>query len=118
MEGDDPVTCIAISENGYTIAVSHASAVVRVWDVRKNKLAATMNDLFGSVGVVAFDKSGKYLAMGGDSGVKITTVKQWGTTASYETKNPISGVVWSKTGLETCSDKDRSIHFFSSPSDS
>jgi WD40 repeat protein len=116
MEAADPVTCVAISENGYTFAASHASAAVRAWDMRKQKVVSTMEGMLKSVDVVAFDKSGKYLAMGGEDGVKVTTVKQWGTTATYETKMAISGVVWSKAGLEACSDKERSIHFFQRPS--
>lgn len=115
MEEADPVTCINISNNGYNIAASHASSVVRVWDLRKQKVAASLKDMLKAVDVVAFEKSGKYLAMGGQGGVKITTIKEWGTTASYETKKPVSGLVWSKAGLEVCSDKERSIHFFGSP---
>ena len=48
-------------------------------------------DLLKSVTTIAYDDSGKYAAFGGHGGIRITTVKEWGTTSSIETSKPISG---------------------------
>ena len=92
--------------------MAYDSAVVRFWDLRKQKVLTTLTDQLDSVLTVSFDEAGKYAAMGGKGGVKITTVKEWGTTASFDTKHPVSAIVWSKSTLEVCSDKERTIHFF------
>jgi hypothetical protein len=47
--------------------------------------------------------------------VKITTVKEWGTTASLPPGKPVSGIVWNKSTVVTCSDKERAILFFGLP---
>ena len=103
------------SENGYYFAVAHDSTAVTFWDLRKQKALTTIKDELGSVAVVAFDKSGKYVAMGGKGGVKITTVKEWGITASLESQSPATGVVWNKSSLAVCSDKERAVHFYGVP---
>ena len=84
--------------------------------MRKQKVVATIkqddDDDFKleSITTVAFDKAGKYAAMGGKGGVKITTVKEWGaTTASLETKYPVSGIVWCKSMLEVSCDRERAV---------
>jgi WD40 repeat protein len=96
--------------------VAHDSAKVTFWDLRKQKALATIKDELDSVTAVTFDKGGKYAAMGGKGGVKITTVKEWGITASLESKHPASGLVWTKSTLAFSSDKDRAVHFFGVPS--
>jgi len=70
---------------------------------------------------LTFDKAGKYAAMGGKGGVKITTIKEWGTTASFETKHPVSGIVWnsiksSNTLLEVSTNGQRAVQIFGVPS--
>ena len=72
----------------------------------------TLQDQLESVRVVVFDKAGKFAAMGGKGGVRITTVKEWGTTASFDTKYPVSGIVWSKNTIEVSGDSERAVHFF------
>jgi hypothetical protein len=72
-------------------------------------------DLLDSVVAIAYDDSGKYVAFGGKGGVKITTVKEWGTTASLPPGKPVSGIVWNKSTVVTCSDKERTILFFGLP---
>jgi pre-mRNA-processing factor 19 len=113
-EGDhvDPLSAVSFSSNGYHIGAAHGSAAVYFWDLRKQKVVAALKDQLDSVAVVAFDKSGKYAAMGGKGGVKITTVKEWGTTASLDFKHPINGLVWSKSTFQVSSEKDRAVHYF------
>lgn len=72
----------------------------------------TLKDLLKSAGTVAYDESGKYLAVGGEGGVTITTVKEWGTTARIDTKTPVSGIVWSESTMEICSEKERAVSFY------
>ena len=109
---EDKVSAIAVSNNGYHIAAAHDSASVRFWDLRKQKTLTTLKDQLESVATVCFDESGKYLAMGGKGGVQITTVKEWGTTASMQTKYPVSGIAWSESMMGICSDKERAVHFY------
>jgi pre-mRNA-processing factor 19 len=117
-DGEEPdnVSAVAFSNNGYYFAVAHQSGAVKFWDLRKQKLVATIKDELDSVTCLLFDKSGKYAAMGGKGGIKITTVKEWGITASMEFKNPPSGLAWSKGTLCVSSDKERAVHLFGVPS--
>ena len=116
-EEQDGITAIAFSNNAYHIAAGHDSAAVRFWDLRKQKVIATLKDdeSLESIQTIAFDKAGKYAAVGGKGGVKITTVKEWGTTASLETKYPVSGIVWSKSMLEVSCDRERAVQLYGVP---
>ena len=118
-EGDeeDATTAVAVSNNGYHIAAGYNSTTVRFWDLRKQKVVAKLDKQLESIRTVAFDRAGKYAAMGGKGGVKITTIKEWGTTATYETKKPVSGIVWSNksnktTMLEVSCDGERTVQIF------
>jgi len=119
-EGDDSaVKTISFSENGYHLASSHASAAVRFWDLRKQKLMTTMNEggEIESITTVVFDPSAKYAAYGGKSGIVITTIKEWGTTAQISTDKPLSGMAWTPKGaILSCSDKERAISFYGAAS--
>jgi len=132
---DDAVTAVQFSNNGYHIAVAHASSHrVVVWDLRKQKQVAVLNAvtataatpvILTSVRAVAFDESGKYLAYSGCGGVQITTVKEWGVTATIRTdddNDEVTSVVWarrtspepsssSQTMIITASDKQRQVNF-------
>jgi WD40 repeat protein len=112
-DAEDALVAVAFSNNGYHLGTAHASATVRFWDLRKQKTLAVMNtskELLDSVTTLAYDDSGKYVAMGGSGGVRITTVKEWGTTASIATgKKPVSGIVWTQSTIAICSDKERTV---------
>ena len=119
-DGQDAITALAVSNNGYHIAAGHASSALHFWDLRKQKVVASLDKQLKSISTVAFDKAGKYAAFGGSGGVKITTVKEWGTTASLETKKPVSGIVWSSIKddncvLEVSCDGERSVQLFGTP---
>jgi len=119
-EGDEQegVTAIAISNNGYLIAAGYDSGIVRFWNLIKQKVVATFEDeQLESINTVTFDKAGKYAAMGGKGGIKITTVKKWDTIATLETKSPVSAIVWSKSMLKASCDKERAVQFYGVPSD-
>eukprot|EP00980_Cylindrotheca_fusiformis_P008941 scaffold1909_cov130-Cylindrotheca_fusiformis.AAC.8 len=113
-DGDDAIVAIAFSNNGYHLATAHKSAAVRFWDLRKQKTIATLNpdkSLLASVTSLAYDASGKYLAYGGKDGVQVTTVKDWGSTASLDSKSPVSGLVWGGTLIISCGEKERDVSF-------
>jgi pre-mRNA-processing factor 19 len=116
-EGDDgdAIAAIEFSNNGYHIAVAHHSGVVRALDLRKQKAIATLNESgeLKAVTSVAYDPSGKYLAYGGTGSIAITTVKEWGSTATIAVHKSASSLVWGgKSGLIACSDKERQVRFF------
>lgn len=104
-----------VSNNGYHMAVAHASATVKFWDLRKQSLIATIKDELDSVTNVVFDEGGKYVAMGGKGGVKITTVKEWGISATLAHNHPTSGLVWVKGVLAASSEKERFVHLYGVP---
>mmetsp|Transcript_37817 Transcript_37817/g.42624 ORF Transcript_37817/g.42624 Transcript_37817/m.42624 type:complete len:575 (-) Transcript_37817:70-1794(-) len=117
-EEQEGVSAIAISNNGYLIAAGYNSGTVRFWNLIKQKVVATFKDeQLESINTVTFDQAGKYAAMGGKGGIKITTVKKWDTIATLETKNPVSAIVWSKFLLESSCDKERAVQFHGVPSD-
>ncbi len=68
--------------------------------------------LLDSIATIVYDDSGKYAAFGGNGGIVVTTVKEWGTTTKIEVEKPISGLGWTKTGIFTCSDKERAIALY------
>ena len=116
-EGDDgdAVSAVEFSNNGYHIAVVQHSGVVRVLDLRKQKSVATLNgeSAIKHVTSVAFDPSGKYLAYGGTSTIAVTTVKEWGATASISAHKSASSLVWGGSyGLVASSDKERQVRFY------
>ena len=119
-EEGDATTAVAISNNGYHIAAGYDSTAVRFWDLRKQKVVATIDKQLESIRTVAFDRAGKYAAFGGKGGVKITTIKEWGTTATLETKQPVSGIVWSSSNkssvLEVSCDGKRAVQLVGVPS--
>jgi WD40 repeat protein len=116
--GEDAVTSITFSANGYHLATGHQSAAVKFWDLRKQKVIATMNEdasVLSSVASISFDDSAKFAAIGGEGGLIITTVKEWGTTCKIATNKPVSGLEWTKVGIASTSDKERAISFHGSP---
>ena len=96
------------------MATGHKSASTRFWDLRKQKTIGTLNDdkTLSSIDTIAFDASGKYAAVGGDGGLLITTVKEWGKTATIAAKKGVADLVWTKTGLASCSNKERPVTFY------
>jgi len=138
-DGNVSVVAICVSNNGYHVAAAYSDAKVRVWDLRKQKLVAALNEnsneeeaaasaLLETVECVDFDDSGKYLAYGGTGGIRITTIKEWGVTASYDDsdaddsgsskkkaakKHPVSNVAWvGASGIVATSKKHREVEFY------
>jgi len=129
---DDAIVSLAFSNNGYHIGTALSkSAKVQVWDLRKLKVVTTLNvgddddkNNLKSVHVVAFDTSGKHLAFGGDGGIRITTAKVWGITASLAEDHDVTGILWNNNmnsaatdgnkpyTLVTCSEKERPLRFY------
>ena len=91
---------------------------VRFWDLRKQKTIATIGgdvSLLEAITTVVYDESGKFAAFGGKGGFVITAVKEWGVTAQIKSDKPISGMVWTQSGITGCSDKERAISFYGPP---
>ncbi|KAL7479721.1 hypothetical protein ACHAW6_005447 [Cyclotella cf. meneghiniana] len=126
----NPVTNIAISENGYHVATSTPSAIL-IWDLRKQKILGTIQDT--KICAMSFDPTASYLAYAGEGFTKICVCKNWERvvcTLEYEHKigkgkkqgnnDFIKGaVVWGKGGgeqkkvwLATCSDGEKPLRFW------
>ena len=101
------------------MATAHQSSTVRVWDLRKQKILATLNadgdNVLQSVSSLSFDDSGKYLAYGGVGGVHVTTIKEWGMTAQIALDHEVSNLALytndSNKWMATSSVKERSVRF-------
>merc|ERR1712226_1720957 len=112
---DGSVASVQVSNNGYHIAAAYSSGSVRVWDLRKQKCIAVLNqkEPLLSVSCVAFDPAGKYLAFGGKGGARIITVKNWDSiTVSLSGVGAASGLVWDNTFIAANSDSERKVGFF------
>ena len=71
------ITSMSFSENGYYLATASEDATVRLWDLRKLSNFHTLEfDTGFDVQSVAFDHSGAYLAVGGNTG-QVYNVKGW-----------------------------------------
>jgi len=118
---------VQVSPNGYHIASVHADSTVRVWDMRKQKCLAVLNQKndndnnqpqhLSDVTSVTFDPAGKYVAYSGLGGVNVVTVKEWNAIAaalsSSDKKTAWSGVVWTThNGLVLHGAKQRQVGFF------
>jgi len=64
------VTALSFSENGYYLASAGKDAKLKIWDLRLPKEVFNM-DLDGAVNTLSWDHSGKYLAAGVGSEVRV-----------------------------------------------
>ena len=140
-EGGGPISCIAISENGYHVATSTAGkeSPIQIWDLRKLKSIASIvpGDDVGRIVSLAFDPTPTYLAYAGEVSTKVCVVKDWekvvctltpSKTGGGKKKNTgrlSGGVVWGGKGfgpleggeqgkvwLATGCDGERPVHFW------
>lgn len=84
---DGAISAVTVSANGYHVATAGPEGV-KVWDLRKQKLVATL-DVGGAASDAAFDKSGLFLAAAGTGTTKVfgakkkwAELKAWGTAAA------------------------------------
>jgi len=108
------VNSICFSENGYHLASAGADGFVRLFDLRKLKNFQSMDLGAGSVGSVAWDYSGKYLACGA-ADVRVYAVKQWDApVATYGAHTAgVTGLAWGANAQFLASTSmDRSLKFF------
>jgi len=117
--GGGPITALAFSENGYTMATGSGEGLLRLWDLRKvspvrallqARPAATAAEaeaaLAGGAGgagvsALAFDFSGQFLASGGADG----SVVLWHAAQDYapllapaRSDGAVTGVAWARGG--------------------
>ncbi|KAL7556355.1 hypothetical protein ACA910_006283 [Epithemia clementina (nom. ined.)] len=112
---NDPVFSLHVSNNGYHIAAVYGTGKVCVWDLRKQKVIAALNQddkALESVMFAEFDPSGKYLAYGGKGGIRIITVKEWDSITAALDEELSSGIVWGKNWLAVSSTQHRQINFY------
>jgi len=107
-----------------------------VWDLRKLKCIATLNEQAkeadneeegktAPVKAVAFDPSGKFMVYGGGEGgatATIVTVKDADKKATIGKGGGeaiITGIVWAKDAsfMATCADGERPVRFWAAPAE-
>ena len=118
------VTAMAVSNNGYHLAVAYASSTapqVAIWDLRKQKVIANLNQSeetrrLATVDAVAFDESGKYVVYGGTSaadgdagGIVVSTVKEWGVTAYWSVPTKVDTLAWVGSAIAALSKSEGKI---------
>lgn len=115
---------MTFSEKGYHVAVSTADGSIAVWDLRKQKIAASLSsdeeDSSAYASALSFDPIGKFLAYGTSNGqVVVTTVKEWEKKTVLDEKKKsggglVSGIVWGADAqsVVTTRDDDRTLKFW------
>ena len=90
------IGCLSFSQNGYLLAAGGSDGSCTIWDLRKLKSAMSLSSSSNTaVTSVAFDESGVYLAVGSESTVDISVVKEWSALASLHThKKAVTGLAW------------------------
>jgi len=109
------LTALSFSENGYHLATSDDTGVVKLWDLRKLTNFQTIQDAGagGAVRSVQFDKSGTYLGVAGQ-GVRVYLTKTWEQLVNLDDhKDEVSVVALfnDSHGLASVS-KDRTLKLY------
>lgn len=110
-----PVSGLAFSQNGYSLATSDVEGTVKLWDLRKLKepCRSSFNPGAGPVTSVGFDASGMYLGVTG-SDIKLYTakglelVKTWTDHAAEVTACKFGG----NLDFVASTSMDRTLKFF------
>jgi len=99
------ITSLSFSENGYILASSSAAAgsAVLIWDLRKQKVTATLAASEGEAKVnrVTWDSSAQFIAAAGSS-LRVWQNKAWDAPLVTYDENAaeLMGVCWAKEGKE------------------
>lgn len=107
--GESPVVSIAFSNNAYHVAT--ISDKLAIWDLKK---LATVKEVEGDIGAVAFDPSGTYVSYSGPTNLVIRSVKEWTSICTLEEK-AISSLNWMKNQIVSASLKERTVRFYGTP---
>ena len=75
-----PVSSIAFSPNGHTLAAATENGTVQLWDLRRDSLVGTLRGLVRIVDSVAFSPNGRTVAAGSRGGA----VRLWGAPSSRQ----------------------------------
>eukprot|EP00056_Hartaetosiga_gracilis_P002515 m.54422 g.54422 ORF g.54422 m.54422 type:complete len:496 (+) comp11085_c0_seq6:29-1516(+) len=91
------ITALAFSENGFFLATA-SDALVNIWDLRKpaEPLVKSIElDAGKQVNALAFDNTGRFLAVGGDD-LRVYETEEWELKKTFsDHSRPINALQWS-----------------------
>jgi len=102
---DGPIKSVVMSNNGYHIGVVNHDNTCSLWNLRKQKEMAQLNQKKGLqfVSSIGFDDSGTYVAFGGADGIHIVPVKDWETLTATMDGSAECGLEWGESWIVSSS---------------
>ena len=106
-----PVSTVAWSRDGNTLASAGQDKTVRLWEAKSGKLLQTLAGHTGAVSTLAWSPDGKTLASGGlDKSVMLWSAKGENQGRLDKHTEPVTALVWSRSNnLLASGSSDRSI---------
>jgi pre-mRNA-processing factor 19 len=110
------VNTLSFSENGYHLLAPDSLSSVAIWDLRKPKLAHSINlgDGFKTHKVV-YDYSAQFLGVAGSEGVRLFAHKTWEELVRFEEAGEVVDLVFGESGKEIWGVSGRDVRIWGLP---
>lgn len=95
------VNTLSFSENGYHLLAPNSLSSVAIWDLRKPKIATSIQLGEGfKTHKVLYDSSAQLLGVAGSEGVRVFAHKSWEELVRLEEAGDVVGLAWGAGGKE------------------
>jgi pre-mRNA-processing factor 19 len=96
---DASLTCASFHPDGMIMATGAADSVVRVWDMKSQKVAAKFEGHTGGIPSLSFNENGYLMASASaDSTVKVWDLRKLKVVQSFSLPGPATAVAWDTSG--------------------